>query len=84
MPDTIGGNILKKALCRPLEQITENANGDEIPNDLLDSADVVRNSVRNAIALASIPLTSPVFISLPPKSQEQLMHETLQGQGRRF
>lgn len=84
MPDSIGGKILKKALCRPLEQITENANGDEIPNDLLDSADVVRNSVRNAIALASIPLTSTVFISIPPKSQEQLMHETLQAQGRRF
>jgi chaperonin GroEL len=84
MPDSIGGNILKKALCRPLEQITENANGDEIPNDLLDSADVVRNSVRNAISLASIPLTSTVFISIPPKSQEQLMHETMQQQGRRF
>lgn len=93
MPDTIGGRILSRALKAPLEQIMINA-GSKMElhdfetyvdmEDLLDSAGVVRNSVRNAIALASTPLTSKIYISIPPKSQEQLMHETLVAQQRRF
>lgn len=85
LPDSIGGRILKIALKAPASQILENNLGEPVNIDnLLDSADVVRNSLRNAIALTSTPLTSTVYISLPPKSQEQLMHETLQAQGRRF
>jgi len=84
LPDTIGGRILKSALSEPSLQIMKNSTIPVDWSDLLDSADVVRNSVRNAIALASIPLTSKIFISIPPKSQEQLMHETLQAQNRRF
>ena len=93
MPDTIGGRILSKALKAPLEQIIRNSGKDTeihdfenfvILEDLLDSAGVIRNSVRNAIALASIPLTSTHFIALPKKSQEQLMQEAMQAKGLRF
>lgn len=48
MPDTIGGNILREALCRPAMQIIANAGGDEGTNIFLpigtDLADYGFNS----------------------------------------
>lgn len=40
---------------------------------ILDSAVVVKNSLRNAIALASIPLSGSIYISIPPQTVEELM-----------
>lgn len=70
MPHTYGGAILAKALSAPLEQNLKNM-GLEEPNwsdeEILDSAAVIKNAVRNAIALASTILTCSVVVTLPKK-----------------
>lgn len=68
LPDTVGGNILKKALAYPHRQIKENSDlhkllkeSDEsiwVLEDVFDPAIVVKNSITNALSVASTVLTS--------------------------
>lgn len=66
LPDTIGGQILTKALKYPLKQILENM-GLKTPHsfneNVLDPAKVVKNAIINALSVASTVLTSPVVIT---------------------
>lgn len=67
------GKIIQKALMAPFEQNLKNMGketqdwGDEV----VDAASVVKNAVRNAIALAGTILTAGIVITLPPKKPEQ-------------
>lgn len=87
LPNTEAGNILKKALIGPYNQNNKNMGVvDTEPNleGVVDAALVVKNAVRNAIGLASIVITAPIVINLPPKSVEQITAETLQQKGLRL
>lgn len=83
-PGTPAGRILFKALQAPREQIVLNSGSNEVGPDVIDSAMVVKNAVRNAIALASTVLTSGIVITLPEKSAEQIAAEALQTRGMRM
>lgn len=69
LPDTIGGQILSKALNYPLKQICGNlgikivAGGTIFGKDILDPAIVVKNSITNAISVASTILTTETVIT---------------------
>lgn len=86
LPDTVAGNILKKALQAPLAQnlanmgIVEPNWGDEV----VDACAVVKNAVRNAISLASTVITTGGVINLPEKTPEQLAQLALQQKGLRM
>lgn len=86
MPDTDAGRILKSALKAPLIQNLHNMGVDEASweGTVLDAAVVVKNSVRNAVSLASTILTLGGDVSIPPKSAEQIAAEALKGKGMRF
>lgn len=80
MPDTIGGNILRIALCRPTLQIVENANGNTegmFGPEVVDSSSIVLGAVRNALGIASTILTTSSVITLPAKSAEELANNAL-------
>lgn len=82
LPDTVVGNILKESLRAPNKQIQSEPM--EIKQDVLDSVVVVKNAVRNAIALASTILTLGGDVAIPPKSAEQIAEESLKNKGMRF
>jgi chaperonin GroEL (HSP60 family) len=68
LPNTIGGNILSKALEYPSRQIIENS-GQTVNNrfldikDIFDPAIVVKNSIINAISVAGTVLTAKAIIT---------------------
>lgn len=67
---TVGGQILSNALKYPLRQILENMNDKSDPDDVifkkvLDPAIVVKNSITNALSVASTVLTTKVVITYP-------------------
>lgn len=78
LPDTIGGNILRIALKAPITQICANM-GIEIPekfgDDIIDSAEIVRNALRNSLGIAATMLTTSAVITLPPPSKEELINK---------
>ncbi len=76
--------ILKYALKAPRKQIVDNGVTEPVGLDILDSARVVKNAVRNAISLSSTILTAPIVIVLPEKTAEQIAGEALQSKGLRF
>jgi len=82
------GRIVHHAMSAPYLQICKNANVNPVVNnfgpDVIDSAKVVKNAVRNAIGLASTILTAPIDIALPIKTPEQIAYEALKGKGMRF
>jgi len=89
MPSTKAGEILAIALKEPLHQNERNMGifvGTTLAfsDDIIDSAVVVKNAVRNAIALASIVLTTGIVITKPPKTPDQIAYEMLQNKGARF
>lgn len=51
---------------------------------IIDSSDIVKGAVRNAMGIASTILTVSCLVSKPEKTVEQLTLETLQGKGMRF
>lgn len=56
---------------------------DMFESGIVDSVIVVKQAVKNAIGLASTILTTHSFISLPPKSPEQIAAEVLSQRGIR-
>lgn len=52
--------------------------------NIVDAAKVVKNAVRNAIALASTVLTARIVVTIPPKSAEQIAAQALQNNRYRF
>lgn len=57
-------SILKKALCKPYEQIQENAGGKlKIGKDILDPVKVTRIALENACSVAGILLTTETTIA---------------------
>ncbi len=76
LPDTIGGEILKKALEYPLNQIEQNlgVTGRTLSfgDDIVDPALVIKNAVRNAISIASTVLTLNGAIILVKESNENI------------
>ena len=78
LPADGAGDILRIALIEPLKQNCINMgldvnSGATVPNfdkDVVDAAAVVKNAVRNAIALASTILTTGVVIVKPKKEPE--------------
>lgn len=67
LPDTVGGSILGTALLYPYRIIKENLDADTLDEiDLVhDPAIVVKNSVTNALSVASTILTAKAVITLP-------------------
>jgi len=82
-----GVKILSEALKVPAMQVATNMRI-VIPlvygDDVIDSADIVKGAVRNAIGIASTLLTIDPIITKPPKSVEQLTMEALQQKGLRM
>lgn len=67
LPNTVGGQILKKALLYPLKEILKNTGsttkGEIKPfKDVFDASIVVKNSVTNAISVAATALTTNIVI----------------------
>lgn len=75
LPDTIGGNILKKVLHVPYDQICRNMKiTNLIPdNTVQDAVVVVKNAVKNAISIAGTNLTGKTVITLPKTEQPLMM-----------
>lgn len=63
LPDTIGGKILKAALKYPANQIVSNSGNGEISPKIKDPAIVVKNSITNALSVASTILTTKHVIT---------------------
>lgn len=63
--ESVGGKILRNALCYPKRQILENGNIDSIPDNIFDPAIVVKNSITNALSVAGTVLTAKAAITLP-------------------
>lgn len=90
LPDTVAGKLLKTALEAPIKQIMANEgqeNGsmpEDFGENVIDSAAVIKNAVRNGVSLASTMLTLGGDISLPEKTPEQITIERLQGKGMQF
>ena len=64
LPNTIGGQILKKALKYPIDEISNNL-GEKIDKpikDVFDASIVVKNSITNAISVAATQLTTQIVI----------------------
>ena len=75
MKQTTEGKILQIALEAPLKQNLENM-GLEHPmwgEEIVDAATVIKNSVRNAIALASTVLTCGVVVTIPKPTEVELI-----------
>lgn len=65
LPDTIGGNILRKALIAPFVQLQKNFGQDDIDTtNVVDPVAVPKNAVKNAISVAGTILTSNCVITL--------------------
>ncbi len=66
LPDTIGGNILKKALAYPLKEIVTNLGLKEkkgiLFEDIYDASIVVQNSLTNALSVAATTLTTQIVV----------------------
>lgn len=67
LPDTVGGEILKKALLYPLKEILKNTGnttkGEIKPfKDVFDASIVVKNAVTNSISVAAQTLTTQIII----------------------
>lgn len=72
LPDSISGQIMKKALEVPYNQNMANFGEEiEIRENIVDAAAVVKNAVRNAIGIASTILTANALIYLVDKPQEE-------------
>lgn len=83
------GDIISKALREPHRQLRKNAGLGfwqklKVDESVVDALVVVRNAVRNGIALASTVLTDRISITLPPKSAAQIAQEALQNKGLRM
>lgn len=71
LPQTTAGDVLSKALLAPYNQIYQNSGTNELPDGIVDSAQTIKNAVRNAIGIASTILTANGLIYIPePTSQE--------------
>lgn len=72
LPNTEAGNILSVALNAPLQQNLTNMEieSPDWSDNVIDSAAVIKNAVRNAIALASTILTCSVVVPLEKKEKE--------------
>lgn len=83
-------SILSTVLQTPLQQIAKNAIMEDvqfiqqIPKNIVDSALVIKNSVRNAIKIASIILKTDKLIDLPKPTLEELQMQLLSKQQRPF
>lgn len=74
MPDTIGGRILKVALKAPITQNCANMDvkiPDNFGDDIIDSALIVKNAIKNALGIASTILTISSAITLPPEKPKE-------------
>jgi len=74
LPHTITGQILATALSEPYEQICRNGgNTETVGNeDVLDSAIVIKNAVRNAVSLAGTILTCGVVVTIPEPTEKEI------------
>lgn len=70
LPNTTGGEILKKALNAPFGQIVDNGfvadldNEFGVPSEIKDPTIVVKNAIKNAISVAGTVLTANAIITL--------------------
>ena len=71
MPHTLAGQILATALSNPSSQIVANGT-EEIPDEVLDSALVQKNAVRNAVSLAGTILTCGVVVTIPEPTEKEI------------
>ena len=80
LPNDIPGKILMYALEAPLLQNLKNMDIEE-PNwdedSVLDAAAVIKNAVRNAVALASTILTCGVVVTIPAPTEVELIQMQL-------
>lgn len=66
--DSLGGKILKTALCAPYLQLQENMGVEEIDTtNIYDPAAIPKNALRNAVSVAGTVLTAKSVITIPPK-----------------
>lgn len=72
LPDTVAGNILRKALQEPYKVIESSFKNYVIGEEVVDSALVIKNAVRNSIAMASTMLTLGGDVAIPPKTPEEI------------
>lgn len=74
MPHTLVGQILATALSEPYEQICRNGGNTETVNneDVVDSALVIKNAVRNAVSLAGTILTCGVVVTIPEPTEKEI------------
>lgn len=71
LPHTIVGQILASSLQEPHEQIVKNGT-DEVSGEVIDSALVIKNAVRNAVSLAGTILTCGVVVTIPEPTDKEI------------
>lgn len=79
LPNTKAGDILRNALFSPLLQNLSNMGLQQanFKDDIIDSAAVIKNAVRNAVALASTVLTCGVVVVTPPPTELEMLQMQL-------
>lgn len=81
--NTTAGTILYKALKTPYEQ--NKANGCEvIPDNIVDSAQTLKNAVRNAIGIASTMITSGGYVFIPDPTPQEIAYQISTQQNHAF
>lgn len=70
LPDTVAGNIMRKALQYPREIQVANSKTTEVPENIVDSSQTQKFAVRHAIGIASTILTASALIYLPEQKEE--------------
>ena len=71
LPHTVVGQILATALSEPSSQIVANGT-DEVSHEVIDSALVIKNAVRNAVSLAGTILTCGVVVTIPEPTDKEI------------
>lgn len=76
LPDTLGGNLLARALQAPYDQIEKNLGHSFSAQDMedgkvFDPRNVVVNAVKNAISVAAAVITAPTIVTLPREETPQ-------------
>lgn len=84
LPDNVAGQILRKALQAPQQQIILNSGDETLAASVVDASMVVKMAVRNAIGIASTVLTATGIVYLPEKTSQEIAYEVATQQNHAF
>lgn len=89
IPDTIAGNIMKKVLKSPHNQLKENMGWNDVlrvgfNDNIVDASMVVKMAVRNAIGIASTILTASAIVHLVEPTPTEIAYAVATNNNQAF